>query len=344
MIKIGSREIGPHRPIWLIVETGVTHVGDLERAFQLIDAAAKAGAEAVKFQVCDPDRLLSNREEPFRYELGGAATVERPIYDVLSEVMTFTPAEWARVRDRCHARGVQFFATADYEEGVDLLDALDVPAHKCSSWDITHLPLLQRMARGGKPVLVDLATCTSEEALRVRKTLGDQAIFLHAPHPTRAGDWHLSRLEELRRRSPWGYSSPDRQEWPDALAVFAGTHIVEKRLTLDRLSTRGHHHWISLEPPEYAEWARRVRQWEQWRTEGPWGPGSLLASAERLRWGRSVVTVRHVARGATLVASDLAIKRPGGGIAPSFRDTVVGRLAVRDLEANTVLRWEDVTP
>jgi len=300
LVKIANRWIGPQYPLFLVAELGITACGSLDRALKLVDAVAAAGADAAKFIVTDPEKTMSRRDLPFTYEViprpvvvaiadehglkyvpPGPRQVTRPLYDLLAECR-FSFDDWCEIRNHCRARGVIFFATADYPEGVDLLESLDVPAHKLSCWDIAYTPLLAKMRATGKPVLVDVGTATAEEVLRAIPD-EENILFVHDPHPP---DWNMSRLRGFFRPDyPVGFSSPGRESWCDYVALGGGACLIEKRLTLRRDEPTGHHHAISLEPDEFSEWVRSMRLAEARLREDPWG-GSEKAWQDRATYTR----------------------------------------------------------
>ena len=284
-MKIGDRSLEPGAPILLQVEAGVTHCGKLTKALGLIEVAADAGFDAVKFQCVDADALLSRPDIPFTDDRG----VTRPIAEALKDAGTFTHAEWAILRDACYAEGLIFYATCDSLAGVDLMESLKVPAHKACAHDLTYRPLLARMVATGKPVLLDLGPATSAEYIDAWTLIGLQGIPMHAPHPTAAGDWMLRRMHALEHELCvyWGYSAPGRESEADYAAVALGASILEKRVTLNRADPDGHHHTIALEPDEAQAWVRSIRALEAAFREPAWGYGSALQQSEMHKWRRN---------------------------------------------------------
>ena len=279
-MKIADYSLEPGAPVVLQVEAGVTHCGNLEKAMRLADAAADAGFQVYKAQCCDPDKL-GDPTLPFTDDRGRTY----PIGEALQSVGRFTVDEWRELRNHCLDRGLLFYATADYLEGVDLLETLNVPAHKACAHDLTYLPLLEKMAATGKPVLYDLGPAMTWEAWTAHDVLGRRGVAMHSPHPTPAGDWQLARMRELL--GPWGYSAPGRDSAADFAAVALGARILEKRLTLDRDDPDGHHHTIALEPDEARDWVRAIRALEAAFREPAWGYGSAAQQTEMGKWRRN---------------------------------------------------------
>lgn len=293
-MRLADREVGPEHRLFIAAELGVTACGSVERAKALVDAVADAGADAAKFIVTDPE-IVADKAHEFSYltyelqdinEDGSERRYverenRRPLYDLLKE-MTFSVSEWAEIKRYCDAKGVIFFATADHLDAVDLLESLDVPAHKLSAWDIAYMPLIEKMRATGKPVLVDVGTVNRAELLAA---LPDEKnlLFVHDPHPP---DWNLSRLVGFFRPDyPVGFSSPDRGMWCDLVALGGGACYLEKRLTLKRDDPTGHHHAISLEPAEFKVWVKEMRRVDALRKADPFG-GTERAWADRKKYTR----------------------------------------------------------
>lgn len=344
-IRVGARRVGPSEPIFICVETGVTHGGDLTAAKRLVDAAKAGGADAVKFQVIGAEAIMSDRSVVYSYETT-RGTCRENMFEMFKK-LEFTRAQWRELRDYAAKRDIIFFATTDYEEGVELLEELDVPAYKACSWDMTHLSLLRRMARTGRPVICDTGPTTLADLLKVVEVVcgeerNPQIAFLHATHSSEPADVNMLSISYMREvfRKPVGFSSLGRDSDLDCMAVGLGADIIEKRLTLSR-DAGGHHHILSLEPEELATWVTRMR-----RLEAATGVPGVRPSAEDLRqsrlYWRSLVAGRNLPAGTVLTAAMLSCKRPGHGLVPELLPMVVGRTLRRALKADDLLSWEDV--
>jgi N,N'-diacetyllegionaminate synthase len=344
-IRIGGRRVGPGEPIFICVETGVTHNGDLTAAKRLVDAAKAGGADAIKFQVIGAEAIMSDRTVVYSYE-----TARGPRSENMFEMfkgLEFSRGQWRELRDYAGKQDIIFFATADYEEGVDLLEELDVPVYKVSSWDMTHFPLLRRMARTGRPIICDTGPTTVGDLHKVVRVVCEeegnlQIAFLHATHSAEPVDINMKSIPYMRAvfGKPVGFSSLGRDGDLDIMSVGLGVDIIEKRLTLSR-DGEGHHHVLSLEPEEFAAWTGRIR-----RVEASAGSPRVRPSAEDIRqrkgYWRSLVARRDLPAGTVLTEEHLRCKRPGHGIAPEYLPLVVGRTTRRPLKADQLLAWNDV--
>lgn len=340
IIETGTRRIGQGQPCYLITEVGTTCLGNMDYAIRLINAAADAGMDAVKFQMIDPEQL-SDDSVTYKFRAGGRA-YEMNMKEMFSR-LEFSQEEWAQLRDTCHARGVDFFATVDFVEGVDRLEALDVPMHKMGAWDVTYRPLVERIAATGKPLIVDLGPATLEEMNELVKWAGAvPTLFLHDFHTTDNTEMNLLAVTHLLETQPWpaGYSSPGREDDLDMAAIALGARLIEKRLILSRQDIAFHAD-ESLEPQELKEWVRRVRYLEVALGKPIISPSKpdLEMSKEHYR---SVCTLRPIAAGEKFDKTNLGAKRPGSGMHPRMLNELWGRTATRDLGVNVLISESDI--
>ncbi len=343
-IEIAGRRIGPDAPVFIAVETGVTCNGKLETALGVIDAAAEAGADAVKFMIINADAFMSDKSVTYEYEWAGGKGAEN-MYEMFKG-LEFTPEEWMRIRDHCHARDLIFYATVDFVSGVDFAEELGVAAYKLSSWDSGNLPLIRRMAQTGKPIQVDtgpIGLGEIDNLLRFVAAEGtSEVVLVHCSHATSDDGINLRTIPFLRdvMQVPVGYSADSRDFVPDLQAVALGAVLLEKRVTLDR-GYHGHHHIKALEPKEFAEWVAMIR-----RAESMLGREAVVPSAEDLRqrdlYFVSIVAEGDIPAGTQITEAMLRCKRPGTGIAPEHMPKFIGRTAQRDIKHNQLLAWSDV--
>jgi pseudaminic acid synthase len=345
---IGSRLVGPAQPCYLIAEAGSNHNRDLATALRLIDTAAEAGADAVKFQTYTAEGLYSAHtpEIPYLKEQGLIGFGES-VWDLIKRVEI--PWEWHYELAR-HANdvGIDFFSTPFEEAAVDLLEEVGVPAYKIASYEITHLPLIERAARTGKPLILSTGMASLgdvERALDTANAAGaDDIMLMHCAinYPPRFEDLNLRAISTLAAafQIPVGWSDHTMGHTADVAAVAIGACAIEKHFTLSR-SQEGPDHPFALEPHELAAMVAAVRATEL-------ALGSPIkrvteAEADMYRLGRrSLVAAADITVGQTLTREDLAIKRPGSGIPVHAIEAVIGRRAAHDLVRDQVLHWDDL--
>lgn len=344
VISLGAKDVGGENPCFLAAEAGTTCNGNLSMAKELIDLAADAGFDAIKFQTIGPDSNLSDKTVRYRYKtLDGWA--EENMYEMFKGLV-FQTAEWQEIARYTRSKRLIFFSTADYLEGVDTLEACDVPIHKSGSWDVTYEPLIIKMAKTGKPLMLDLGPAALADIVRFvelsRQYGTGAAILLHDFHTDVAAQMNMRNIPYLQEMFglPVGFSAPGRQDDLDIIAVTLGADLIEKRITLSR-KIPGHHHALSIEPSELKPWVERIR----W-AEASLGSREVRPSeadvADSQKYFRSICTLRPIRRGEPYTPENLDGKRPGDGIPTKYLDQFWGRSAPLDFEADRLLTWKDL--
>ncbi|MEA2479172.1 MAG: N,N-diacetyllegionaminate synthase [Thermoleophilaceae bacterium] len=331
-VEIAGRAIGPGEPVYVIAEAGVNHDGDVDRALALVDAAAAAGADAVKFQTFDPAALASDGAPLAEYQQG---RVEAESQRAMLDRLALGEDDFRRLAGHARDRGVAFLSTPFDEGSAELLERLGVPAFKVGSGELTNLPLLASLARRGRPLLVSTGMATIDEvgaAVRaVREAGSPPLVLLHclSAYPAPADQANLRAIGTLREAFgvPVGWSDHCLELEPTLAAVALGAVVVERHLTLDRTAA-GPDHSMSSEPPELAELIRRIRVVEAALGDGVKRPQQAELDTRAVA-RRSLVATRDLAAGERINAGDVAIKRPGGGLEPRELERLVGaRLAL----------------
>lgn len=340
-VSIAGRVIGPGHPCFVIAEAGVNHNGSLDLARQLVHVAVAAGADAVKFQTFTAERL---------------ATYHAPKADYQRELLRETESQLEMLRRvelslQAHRElmaysrelGIMFLSSPFEEESADRLEALGVPAFKVPSGEMTNLPFLEHVARKGKPMLVSTGMATLEEvkdAVRTVRAAGNSdLILLHcvSTYPARPTDVNLRALQTLANTFtvPVGYSDHTLGTEVAIAAVALGACVIEKHVTLDR-SLPGPDHKSSLEPDELRHLVDGIRNVEAALGHGRKEPAereNAIGAVAR----RSLVAATDILAGTLVTRECIAIKRPGTGLSPSMLGQVIGRRAVENIPADTVI-------
>jgi sialic acid synthase SpsE len=345
---IGSHPVGPGHPCYVIAEAGANHNRDLATALRLIEVAAEAGANAVKFQTYTAEGLYSRRTPDIKYlREKGLVGDEESVWDLIKRVEI--PWEWhadlARHAAKCH---ITFFSTPFEEAAVDVLEEVGVPAYKIASYEVNHLPLIERVARTGKPMLISTGMASLgdiERALDTAAAAGaHDLLVMHCAvnYPPRFVDLNLRAITTMREafQIPIGWSDHTPGHTADVVAVTLGACAVEKHYTLSR-DQPGPDHAFALEPDELAAMITAIREAED--ALGSSVKRATDAEADLFRLARrSIVAARDVPAGGELRREDLAVKRPGFGIPVDAIDQVVGRHVINDVVADQVLGWDDL--
>lgn len=327
----------------MIAEVAQAHDGSLGMAHAYIDAAAKTGANAVKFQT-HIAAAESTPSEPFRVKFSKQDATR---YDYWKR-MEFTPEQWRGLRDHAHERGLVFLSSAFSLEAVELLEALGMPAWKVGSGEIGTLPMLERMARTGKPVLLsnglaDWATLDTAVAT-VRGAGAPLAIFqcttAYPCPPERVG---LNVIEQLRTRydCPAGLSDHSGKIFAGLAAATLGANLLEMHIVLDR-DCFGPDVPASLTTAEFRQLVEGVRFIESALGSQVDKDAAAVELAELRRvFGKSVVAARDLAAGQRLEEQDLALKKPGSGIPAADLNKVLGRVLRAEVKEDTLLQESD---
>ena len=340
---IAGREIGAGRPPLVIAELSGNHNASLDRALRLIDAAADAGAEAVKLQTYTPDTITLDHDGPgFRIE--GGLWDGRTLHDLYAEAQT--PYAWHEALfAHARARGLIVFSSPFDETAIDLLEQLDAPAFKIASFEAVDLPLIRRAARSGKPLIVSTGMTSEAEIAEALEAAGgpERTALLHcvSAYPARFADANLRAIPMLEARfgCPVGLSDHTPGTAAAVAATALGASIIEKHFTLAR-ADGGPDAEFSLEPDELARLVEDCRgAWEA-LGEPALRRGAVESGNRQFR--RSLYVVRDTPAGAALTADNVRSIRPGFGLEPKRLPDVLGRPAVRDLKRGEPLAWEMV--
>lgn len=327
-IRLGNAAIGPGHPTFLVAEAGINHNGDRALALKLVDAAAAAGADAVKFQTFTAASFIS-RSNPY-FNLFKRCELSRDDFAALSR--------------RARERSIMFLSTPLDEESVDLLDDLGVPAFKIASCDVTHIPLLRHVGAKKKPVLLSTGAATLTETMIAVDTLtragaAGVAVFHcvsnYPADPATVNLRSIPRMAETLGR-PVGFSDHTVGIEVPLAAVAVGASMIEKHFTLDK-TLDGPDHKLSADPDEFKRMVAAIRVVERALGSERKAPVESAEMIGILR--RSLVAKRAIAKGTVIARDMIAAKRPGTGIQPVHLDLVVGRRAAADIAEDELLEW-----
>jgi sialic acid synthase SpsE len=344
-LRLGERWVGDGEPAYIVAEAGSNHNGSFEQALRLIDAAADARADAVKFQQFKAATLYPRSAGASDY-----LNTPRSIYDIIRDMET--PGDWVpELAGHCRRRGLAFLSSPFDEEAADLLDPW-VPAFKVASYEMTHAPLLRHIARKGKPMIVSTGAAVLDEVLHavevIRSAGNDEIVLLQctAKYPTPLDAVNARALVSLREATGLLTGLSDHSRDPvvaPVVAVTLGACLIEKHFTLsNRLP--GPDHEFAVEPHELRALVQRVREAEQALGHGR---KETLPEEEELRAfaRRSIFAVREIRPGERLSAENVAVLRCGKlgfGLPPEAFERVLGRAAARSISAESLIRLEDL--
>lgn len=346
-IKIANHIIGAGCPAFVLAEAGVNHNGNLDLARKLIETAAAAGADAIKFQTFKAANLATRDAPKANYQLDTTDAQESQ-YDMLCRLELSAEAH-AELMAHCRKNRLLFLSTPFDEESANLLETLGVPAFKISSGEITNLPFLEHVARKGKPIL--LSTGMSElgevemAVKKIREQGNEQIVLLQcvSNYPAEPADVNLRAMAAMASacNTLTGYSDHTLGSEAPLAAVALGACVIEKHFTLDR-NLPGPDHRASLEPDELKALVRSIRIVEAALGNGIKRPAASEENTRQVA-RKSLVAARDLPAGTRLEKEMIAIKRPGTGLAPALRDDLVGRTLNTDVAAGRLFTLEMFT-
>jgi len=342
-IRIGQRLVGPGHPVYVIAEVSANHHQKFDEAVKIIHAAKAAGCDAVKLQTYTADTItIACDRDPFRVG-GGTLWDGRLLHDLYAEA--YTPWEWQpKLKQVANDLGLDLFSTPFDDTAVDFLEGMNVPAHKVASFELVDIPLIEKVAKTGKPLIMSTGMATVEEieeAVQSAREAGATEIALlkcSSAYPASAEEMNLRAIPELTRRFsvPAGLSDHTMGIAVPVAAVALGACIIEKHITLSR-SEPGPDSAFSLEPHEFRAMVDAVRIAEKALGQPQFGPSEREASS--LKFRRSLFVVEDLRQGEAFTKKNVRSIRPADGLHPRHIDEVVGRRATCDIQRGTPLRW-----
>jgi pseudaminic acid synthase len=344
VFHIGDRAIGAGHPVYVIAELSANHNQNFDQAVQIVKAAKEAGADAIKLQTYTADTITMRSSREYFQVRGGTLWDGRTLYDLYGEA--YTPWEWQPKLQRiAKDLGLEFFSSAFDATAVEFLEKMKVPAHKIASCELVDVPLIQRMAKTGKPLVISTGMATEEEideAVRVAHAAGAGELALlkcTSAYPAPPEDMNLRTIPEMMRRydSVVGLSDHTMGVAVPVAAVALGATIVEKHLALSR-SQPGPDSAFSLEPQEFKAMVEAVRVAEKALGGVHFGPTAKEEVGRAFR--RSLFVVKDVAEGESFTESNVRSIRPANGLHTRHLMEVLGKKAVRKIEAGTPLSWD----
>lgn len=329
-IEIGEREIGSGRT-FVIAEIGNNHNGSVDRAIAMIDLAADMGADCAKFQMRHLDEVY--RQRTLRKD--GEDLGTEYVLDLLRR-FELTPAEQRRLAAYCADKGILYLCTPWDARSVEVLEGMGVPAYKVASADLTNLPLLDRLAATGKPLILSTGMSRADEiACSVdflkRKSAAFVLLHCNSTYPAPLHDINLKWMHRLREMHPWvGYSGHERGINVSLAAVALGACVIERHFTLDR-TMEGPDHAASLTHAEFKRMVEGIREIEAalgTDAERQLSQGEMI---NRENLGKSLVAATALAKGTVLAPAHVKVRSPGQGLSPQRYEELIGRTLQHDM-------------
>lgn len=353
-IKIGNKTIGGNNPCYVIAEFGVNHNGSLERAKEAVIKAAKAGADAIKFQTYTADELVVKGTPKFwKFE----DDKDKDQHEAYKGIGGFPLENYIEIKKLCDENNIEFLSTPFSIEGANFLNSIGMKAFKIASSDLSYHQFLQHIAKFNKPMLLSTGAATLgeiEEAVRVIQEAGNnKIIILHCTlcYPTmypdrnvHYEDANLNLLKTLKQSFPdceVGISDHTQTAFSSIIAYALGASVVEKHYTVDKTLGFSADHWFSVDPKELKEIVDGCKNIDILKGSSVKKVFECEKDTRKLD-KRSLVSKVQIKKGQLITKEMLTCKRPGTGIPPKFMDIIAGKVAQRDINEDSVLQWEDV--
>jgi pseudaminic acid synthase len=344
-IKIENREIGSGNSPFVIAEMSGNHNQSLERALEIIEAAAKTGAHALKIQTYTPDTMtLDLDEREFHISDPKSLWAGTSLYKLYGEA--YTPWEWHKpIFDRAHELGMIAFSTPFDDTSVDFLESLDVPCYKIASFENTDLPLIRRVAATGKPLIISTGMASIAElddTVKAAREAGCNDLILlkcTSTYPATASNTNILTIPHMRELFDCevGLSDHTMGVGVSVASVALGATVIEKHFTLNRVDG-GVDSSFSMEP---AEMTQLVLETERaWQAMGQVSYGATDAEKKSIVFRRSLYIVKGLKAGDILTSDNVRAIRPGLGLATKYLDIVLGSTLKQDVKRGTALSWD----
>ncbi|MCY7906053.1 pseudaminic acid synthase [Bacillus inaquosorum] len=346
-INIEGRKIGPHHPPFIIAEMSGNHNQSLERAFNIIEEAAKAGAHALKIQTYTADTMTLNMNtKDFKIEDENSLWSGRTLYTLYQQA--YTPWEWHKpIFDKCRELGMIPLSTPFDESSVDFLEDLGVPIYKIASFENTDIPLIKKVAATGKPIIISTGMATVaeiDESIRAAKEAGCKEFILlkcTSTYPASPENTNISTIPHMKElfNCQVGLSDHTMGTGVAVASVALGATVIEKHFTLSR-ADGGVDSAFSLEPSELKELV--VETGRAWQALGQITYGPTDEEKASLKFRRSIYVKKDIKAGEIFTKDNIKVVRPGYGLEPKFYDVIIGRTAKKHIAAGTPLRWDSI--
>ncbi|AZQ85460.1 pseudaminic acid synthase [Colwellia sp. Arc7-635] len=339
-IEIDNRKIGPDFPPYIIAELSANHNGDINRAFEILEMAKACGADAIKLQTYTQDTLTIDCDRP-DFKIEGGLWHGRTLYDLYTEA--HMPWDWHKpLFAKAKELGITIFSSPFDSTAVDLLEELGAPAYKIASFEAIDLPLIEYVAKTGKPMIISTGMANEEEiqeAVDTARNAGcKELVVLHcvSGYPAPAEDYNLATITDMAKRFDvlTGLSDHTIDNTTAVTSVALGACLIEKHVTLDR-NGGGPDDSFSLEKPELAQLCRDSKI--AWQATGKVNYERKKSEKGNLVFRRSLYAVKDIKAGELLTTDNIRSIRPGYGLAPKFLKKIVGKASKKGIPKGTAL-------
>ena len=345
-INIEDRKIGLEYPPYIIAELSANHNGDINRAFEILEMAKECGADAIKIQTYTQDTLTIDCDKE-DFKIKGGLWDNRTLYDLYSEA--HMPWEWHKpLFEKARKLGITIFSSPFDFTAVDLLEELGAPAYKIASFEAIDIPLIEYVAKTGKPMIISTGMADEEEikeAVDAARGAGcEELVILHcvSGYPAPANDYNLTTIPDMRERFGvlTGLSDHTIDNTTAIASVALGACLIEKHVTLDR-NGGGPDDSFSLEKPELEQLCRDSKT--AWSSKGRVNYELKDSEKDNMVFRRSLYAVENIGVGEEFTTSNIRSIRPGYGLKPKELTNILGRKSTKTIERGEPLSWDAIS-
>ncbi len=342
-ITIDGRQVGPDFPPYIIAELSANHNGDINRAFQIMEEAKKAGADAIKLQTYTHETITMDCDSE-EFQIHGGLWDGQTLYELYKGA--HMPWEWHKpLFEKARELGITIFSSPFDFSAVELLEELDAPAYKIASFEVIDLPLVKRVAQTGKPMIISTGMANQEEIAEAIKTAKDngcqELVVLHcvSGYPAPADQYNLRTIADIAERFDVlsGLSDHTIDNATAVTSIALGACLIEKHVTMDR-NGGGADDSFSLEPQELQALCKDTKT--AWQALGKVNYERTEAEKGNVKFRRSLYVVKDVKAGEMLTAENVRSIRPGFGLAPKYYDEIMGQVVKRNISRGTPLTFD----
>ncbi|MGR5354129.1 pseudaminic acid synthase [Vibrio sp. DNB22_19_2] len=342
-ILIDGRKIGPDHPPYIIAELSANHNGDINRAFQIMEEAKKAGADAIKLQTYTHETITIDCDSE-EFQIHGGLWDGQTLYELYKGA--HMPWEWHKpLFEKAKELGITIFSSPFDFTAVELLEELDAPAYKIASFEVIDLPLIKRVAQTGKPMIISTGMANEEEIAEAIKTAKDngcqELVVLHcvSGYPAPAEQYNLRTIANIAERFDVlsGLSDHTIDNATAVASVAIGACLIEKHVTMDR-NGGGADDSFSLEPQELKALCQDAKT--AWQALGQVSYERTEAEKGNVKFRRSLYVVKDIKAGEVLTKDNVRSIRPGFGLAPRYYEEVIGKRVKSDISRGTPLSFD----
>jgi pseudaminic acid synthase len=341
---IGNRKIGRNHPVYIVAEMSANHHQDFEEAVKIIHAAKEVGADAVKLQTYTPDTITIDCDNEY-FQIGRGTIWEgQTLYNLYKQA--YTPWEWQpRLKEIANGIGLELFSSPFDHTAVDFLEEMDVRAYKVASPELVDIPLIQRVARTGRPILMSTGMAVLseiDEAVRAAKEAGCKDLALlkcTSVYPAPPEEMNLRTIPHMAKafRLPVGLSDHTMGIAVPVAATSLGACVIEKHITLSR-SIPGPDSAFSLEPGDFRAMVEAIRTTEKALGSVSYELTEREISSRSFR--RSIFAVKDIRKGEVFTKEKIRSIRPAQGLPPALISNIIGRVAVKEISRGTPISWD----